>query len=70
MSDIQDLIHKTSIDCIKQGERQATDRIIKMLEDKVAVLEKIEVGHGYGSELNSIRTKAIGSIINLIKGEK
>lgn len=32
MSDLQDLIHKTSIDCIKQGERQATERIIKIVE--------------------------------------
>lgn len=32
MSDIQDLIHKTSIDCIKQGERQERERIIKLLE--------------------------------------
>ncbi len=36
MSDIQELIHKTSMDCIKQGERQATERIIKMLEERIA----------------------------------
>lgn len=45
------------------------ERITKLLEDKAAVLENIETGNGYGSELNSIRTKTLSSVIALIKGE-
>lgn len=33
MSDIQDLIHKTSIDCIEKGQRMERERIIKLLEE-------------------------------------
>lgn len=32
MSDIQDLIHKTSIDCIEKGQKMERERIIKLLE--------------------------------------
>jgi len=32
MSDLQDLIHKTSIDCIEKGQRMEKERIIKLLE--------------------------------------
>ena len=32
MSDLQDLIHKTSIDCIEKGQRMEQERIIKLLE--------------------------------------
>ncbi len=70
MSDLQDLIYKTSMDCLAKGKQQEQERIIKMLEEKAAVLENIQAGHGYGSELNSIRTKTISSVIALIKGEK
>lgn len=69
MSDIQELIHKTSMDCLAKGREQERERIVRMLEEKAAVLEKIEAGHGYGSELNSIRTKTLSSVIELIKGE-
>lgn len=69
MSDLQDLIHKTSMDCLAKGKQQERERIIKMLEEKAAVLKNIEAGHGYGSELNSIRTKTLSSVIELIKAE-
>ena len=32
MSDIQELIHKTSMDCIEKGQRMERERIIKLLE--------------------------------------
>jgi hypothetical protein len=32
MSDIQDLIHKTSMDCIERGKIVERERIIKLLE--------------------------------------
>lgn len=31
MSDIQELIHKTSMDCIEKGQRMERERIIKLL---------------------------------------
>lgn len=33
MSDIQELIHKTSMDCIDKGKRLEQERIIKLLEE-------------------------------------
>jgi len=33
MSDIQDLIHKTSMDCIERGKIIERERIIKLLEE-------------------------------------
>jgi hypothetical protein len=32
MSDIQELIHKTSMDCIEKGQAMERERIIKELE--------------------------------------
>jgi hypothetical protein len=32
MSDLQDLIHKTSINCIEKGQRMERERIIKAIE--------------------------------------
>jgi len=69
MSDIQDLIHKTSMDCIERGKIVERERIIKLLENTKTVLEGINTGHNSGSEINSIRTKTIGSVIDLINGE-
>lgn len=69
MSDIQDLIHKTSIDCIKQGERQATERIIKLLEG-------YEIWPSHEHEATMMGSKFDAFIagftyaIALIKGEK
>jgi hypothetical protein len=40
MSDLQDLIHKTSINCIEQGKLVERERIIKLLTNKYAELVK------------------------------
>lgn len=43
MSDIQDLIHKTSMDCIARGQLIAENRIISLLEEyKCICLEDTE----------------------------
>ena len=39
MSDIQDLIHKTSIDCIEKGQKMEREHIIKLLEEHVWQLD-------------------------------
>ena len=39
MSDLQDLIHKTSMDCLAKGKQQEQERIIKLLEGKSKALE-------------------------------
>lgn len=36
MSDLQDLIHKTTMDCIERGKKEERDRIIKLLEKLIA----------------------------------
>jgi hypothetical protein len=56
MSDIQELIHKTSMDCIDKGQRMERERIIKLLEESI--------GHG-DSEGDSYLMDAIA----IIKGE-
>jgi hypothetical protein len=38
MSDIQDLIHKTSMDCIERGKIVERERIIKLLEELLVQL--------------------------------
>lgn len=77
MSDIQDLIHKTSIDCIKQGERQATERIIKILEEHEPIEDNYNIESScsgcdwewaWGNhEVNDSHKK---HLMALIKGEK
>lgn len=57
-------------EAIYQAKLKEQDRVVTLLEEKVASLSKIETGHGYGSELMSIRIKTIESIIDLIRGEK
>ena len=37
MSDLQDLIHKTSMDCLERGKLLEKERIIKLLEDPVTM---------------------------------
>jgi hypothetical protein len=39
MSDIQDLIHKTSMDCIERGKLIERERIIKLLEELLVTLK-------------------------------
>jgi len=69
MSDLPDQVHQATIDTIERVRLQERERIIKLLENKNAALQDIETGHNAGSEINSIRTKTISSIIELIKGE-
>lgn len=33
MSDIQDLIHKTTMDCLERGRREERQRLIKLFEE-------------------------------------
>lgn len=40
MSDLQDLIHKTSMDCLAKGKQQELERIIRILTDKYSELTK------------------------------
>jgi hypothetical protein len=71
MSDLQDLIHKTSIDCIEKGQRMERERIIKLLEDwKTEFLTKEDPNGGYRDLLvDSIVARVINYDIKLIKGE-
>lgn len=62
MSDLQDLIHKTSMDCLERGKQIERERIVKLLEgrtnDSGSVLD--ETG-------NSIAD--LSDLVELIKGE-
>lgn len=71
MSDIQDLIHKTSIDCIEKGQAMEQERIIKLLEDERRKCEQAGL-FANGLDLREqLQTLFIGleSAIELIKGE-
>lgn len=57
MSDIQDLIHKTTMDCLERGKCEEQQRIIKLLEQTL----------GYGDE---DWDADVMTCIALIKGEK
>lgn len=61
MSDIQELIHKTSMDCIEKGRTMEQERIIKLLEELISTRpEQWEMSHkGYSFE----------HLIGLIKGQ-
>lgn len=69
MSDIQDLIHKTSIDCIEKGRRMEQERIIKLLDG-------YEIWPSHEHEATMMGSKFDAFIagftyaIALIKGEK
>jgi len=47
MSDIQDLIHKTSMDCIERGKIIERERIIKLLENELGDMRPVE-SHSVG----------------------
>lgn len=57
MSDIQDLIHKTTMDCLERGRREEQERIIKLLEERKC---------GCYCEVHMVLDPAIAAI----KGEK
>lgn len=47
MSDIQELIHKTTMDCLNRGKRQEQDRIIKIIEEARSVYKEGTVSYDY-----------------------
>jgi vacuolar-type H+-ATPase subunit C/Vma6 len=55
MSDIQELIHKTSMDCIEKGQAMERERIIKLLHEKAAVnwIEALEYPY-YADQLEEL----------------
>lgn len=59
MSDLQDLIHKTSMDCIERGKLVERERIIKLLDDLL-----ISVNGAYPTDYGLAAT-----LRQLIKGE-
>lgn len=70
MSDLQDLIHKTSMDCLAKGKQQEQERIIKLLnehEDNWRCREGCCEGFGWDGD-NPINQ--ITLLTTLIKGEK
>jgi hypothetical protein len=58
MSDLQDLIHKTSMDCLERGKQIERERIIKLLEEDYESQDGIIWAEGHLQDL-----------IELIKGE-
>ena len=63
MSDIQELIHKTSMDCIEKGQRMEQERIIKLLEDLYLKRD------ADGNVLDTKHNEDLLYVIALIKGE-
>lgn len=61
MSDMKDLIHKTSIDCLERGRREERERIIKLLEANFHRFDLSNNGVDYPMGLDQF--------IALIKGE-
>lgn len=59
MSDLQDLIHKTSMDCIERGKLVERERIIKLLDDLL-----ISLNGAYPTDYGLAAT-----LRQLIKGE-
>jgi hypothetical protein len=44
MSDLQDLIHKTSMDCLERGKQIERERVVRLLESQLCIFE-INVGN-------------------------
>jgi hypothetical protein len=71
MSDLQDLIHKTSMDCLERGKQIERERIIKLLETVC-----VERGKSWGGYCtlpidpeHCQECRATFDYIELIKGE-
>ena len=64
MSDIQDLIHKTSMDCIERGKIVERERIIKLLENKMFEDKRL-----WSKEFANGAKWAVKETVELIKGE-
>jgi hypothetical protein len=65
VSDIQDLIHKTTMDCLERGRREEQQRIIKLIEPLGCPANGIE----HHCE-NNLALYTADDLIALIKGEK
>ena len=63
MSDIQELIHKTSMDCIEKGKRMERERIIKLLEERYLKFD------ADGKTLKTKNNEDLLYVFELIKGE-
>lgn len=66
MSDLQDLIHKTSMDCLAKGKQQEQERIIKLLEDPMT----LNRWWGKPDQSLGLYGNLAQYVIALIKGEK
>lgn len=62
MSDLQDLIHKTSMDCIERGKVIEQERIIRLLENRTN-----DSGSVLDETGNSIAD--LSDLVELIKAE-
>jgi len=71
MSDIQELIHKTSMDCIEKGQAMERERIIKLLEERKAEIMNKQDADDLAMDLwvDGIVIRSIDYEIELIKGE-
>jgi len=68
MSDLQELIHKTSMHAYEQGVKHETTRIIELLESEIKRLEAM--AEGRGPAWRSAGIMNCKHTIALIKGEK
>ena len=66
MSDLQDLIHKTSMDCLAKGKQQEQERIIKLLEDPMT----LNRWWGKPDQSLGLYGNLAQYVIALIKGER
>ncbi len=71
MSDLQDLIHTNAHNAYEIGVKTERERIIKLLEERVAKLDAMRP-ESYKSvaELADLRIVTYRNIIKLIKGEQ
>lgn len=59
MSDIQELIHKTTMDCLNRGRHQEQQRIIDIIEEARSIYVEGTVSYDY-----------LTSIIEVITGKR
>jgi len=64
MSDIQDLIHKTTMDSIERGKVVERERIIKLLENKMFEDKRL-----WSKEFANGAKWAVKETVELIKGK-
>ena len=71
MSDIQDLIHKATLDTIERIRREEQERIIKLLEDRKTEILNRQDADDLAMDLwvDGIVIRSIDYEIELIKGE-